>query len=281
MLRTSLCSLVALLSLAALAPADAHAQNVRRIRWMTIDTPCGGAGQSLTSMVEGDTLPSTTMEATTGNDKIIPLAPGALERVVAVQAATGVINDAGLAIKLEAYDASGALLYAATTTVAKGKTSATFVEAKGPGFALGPVTLRKTLIAGVFALEINLLGEGASAIAKAVVTTTNPQAGAPAITTTTSLLGAAIRSQRAFSAPVRFDGDPTGRDYKLDLRVLQPQPDRRPVVLARTTGVFSMESVPQPLPCGGGFALQSQPATADEEAPNCCDHIDLDLDVDP
>lgn len=281
MLRTLVCSLAALVAVSWFASADAHAQNVRRIRWMLVETPCGAANPALTTMVEGDTLPSTFMEVVTGNDKVIPLTAGTLERVVATTAAAGVIGDAGLSVKLEIYGEGGALVHSGIAIVPKGKTSASFTNPSGPGFEVGTLTLRKHLAPGIYGLEVGLLGEGVAKITAVNVLTSNPQPEGPPIGTTTTLLPDALRSQRAFTAPVRFDGDPTGRDYRLRLRVLQPRPNRRPELLARAQVVVAMESVPQSLPCGGGFALQSMPATSDHEAPECCDHIDLDLDVDP
>lgn len=281
MLRTCFCSLALLTALSSFAAPEAHAQSVRRIRWTLIDTPCASERTALTAMVEGATSPATAMEVETATDHVIPLAAGPLERVVAVKAAAGVVGEAGLAVKLEIFGEGGALVHAASTVVPRGKPGAAFASPDGPGFALGPVTLRRHLAAGVYGLEVGLTGEGAATITSVKVTTVNPQPGGAPITTSTTLAGEAIRSQRAFTAPVRFDGDPTGRDYKLRLRVLEPRPGRRAEVVARAQVVLAMESVPQPLSCGGGFALESMPATTDEEAPSCCDHIDLDLDVDP
>lgn len=273
--RTTLYSLVLLLACAA----TSSAQNVRRIRWMAMDTPCGSSGQVLTTQVVGPTSPEMVVEVVTGNDKVITLGPDALERVIAAEAATGAIGAAGLTVKLESYAADGTLLYAGSALIGPEQQGASFSNPKGPGFTVGVVSVRRTYDPAVFGLEIVLRGEGANAVAKAVVTTTNPQKDATVIVTSSTV--DAPRTQRRYSAAVRFDGDAAGYDYRLDVKLVAPRPGKKPDVLTRTRVVLAVSSVPQGLPCGGGLALQGMPASSDNEAPACCDHIDLDLDVDP
>jgi hypothetical protein len=210
---------IALALVAGLGPA--FAANTPKVKYIRIrESSTGEYRLEVTTTGTVGAAASVTVETEQG--RTFTLTSAGLQRRASLAVAAGTPGAKGIFVSIELVDDAGEPLYWGSATLGRtlrGRWDGQYPEGREPGFWTGGVQAHPTATPGSYAFAFSLEGDGAARIAGGTLATEALNADGKPIVTITQFGAEAFTDERLFVAPVRFDGNPVGGSYALDVRV--------------------------------------------------------------
>lgn len=192
---------------------------VRNVR--LTQSPSSPGSYRLSAVLAEETSATHDVAISTDQGRTLTLKPGPLTRRASVEVYAGTPSEKSVVVSLKLFneDKGTACSGQASLDLARGKYDADFIGGETSCRMVRFVQAHPTQEPGTWAITFTAIGDASARIAGGVLQTETIGTDGRPVTSVTPLDASSFTTEREYFTDVRFDGDPVGAEYELDVQV--------------------------------------------------------------